>query len=290
MAESKMASEKRSRPGSGRKTVDLGGENLRGLLFTFRASDKTEAGRADALDLLSAVIKNKEETSAYTELHWPHDGSTFVETPGLDPVQLAKDILKYESTIGRDEQIALVQRVIPILSSCKTDLESLKTVATKLSGEYFKKDEVMPKRTFSVVFDRHGHNVPLHDQEVKTEVGNAISPDWTADLTNPVRSIIVESFSDVSLVGVVDDYPSLMHFNLRKAKESGLEAQAPVEAEKKEAETTPMDATKEAVPETTTALEKEVEKEKETVPESTSARKEKETPVVEGAKTEGVEA
>lgn len=233
-------------------------------------TDSKQSIEDDLAAELSELKESKDKVRRFQKVKTAVTGNFFITTTVEDPGRLATAI--FEDLKSKQEQRSrFVQRVLPVQTTCKAHLETMRKTVESVVGAY--DDAGCPQLGYLVAGKiRHNsslqHNAML--QEI-VEVVKSAKPEWIGELRKPDLVIMLDVLQDVCCVSLMPRYLEFRKYNLLEVTkpqpkpETTKESDSAVEAPKdKPGEA---DKVKEATEDT-------VSKEAEKPPESQEVSKE----------------
>ena len=153
----------------------------------------------------------------------------FNETGLPPPLEVVLTILN-DAIKAKSCKARWITRIIPVETSCPSDIEAIRKTAEKIVDKHFslpeKKDDNIKgkKKFFAVDYQHRACSRKLDRMEVINAFANKISqPAYVVNLKTPDRTILVEVIKNNCFVCVVRDYQKLLKFNLQRLVEREIE-------------------------------------------------------------------
>ncbi|GAU98500.1 hypothetical protein RvY_09638 [Ramazzottius varieornatus] len=137
----------------------------------------------------------------------------FISSAVTDPCRFAFDILSdiHKSGKGRARYM---QRLFPVVATCRADLESVKKTASTALTKYFTPPE---SKSYLILYKARNSASALGRDSIIEVVGGvikAINPECTANLSDPDYAVSVDIIKTMCCISVFRDFSKLKKYNI----------------------------------------------------------------------------
>lgn len=137
----------------------------------------------------------------------------FISSAVTDPCRFAFDILSdiHKSGKGRARYM---QRLFPVVATCRADLEAVKKTASTALTKYFAPPE---NRSYLILYKARNSASALGRDTIIEVVGGvikAINPECTANLSDPDYAVSVDIIKTMCCISVFRDFSKLKKYNV----------------------------------------------------------------------------
>lgn len=232
-------------------------------------TDSKQSIEDDLAAELNELKESKDKVRRFQKVKTAVTGNFFISTTVEDPGRLATAI--FEDLKEKQEQRSrFVQRVLPVQTTCKAHLDTMRKTVEAVVGAY---DDADTPQLGYLVAGKIRHNSSLQHnamlQEI-VEVVKSAKPQWMGELRKPDLVIMLDVLQDVCCISLMPRYLEFRKYNLLEVTKPQLKPETPKEsgpaAEAPKDEAGKADEVKEAT-------EGGVSEESEKPPESQEAKK-----------------
>lgn len=185
---------------------------------------KEEGDIEDQLGEELEVLRNAEKKDRrFQKLRTDVAGNFFMRTTVEDPALLVTTILE-DLKKTQQQKSRFILRLLPILSTCRAHLDSVKKTLETVLSDY----SAGPEETRYLVVCRVRHNSEMKNAALTTEmveVVERVKPRWVPDLKNPELVVMIDVLQGISCVSLLKDYYDYKKYNLFELTKPSVKAE-----------------------------------------------------------------
>lgn len=176
-------------------------------------NDEDDITNQLSIEINKAKQESKDKACLFQAVDSGSNGVSFIRTSVENHYDLGIKIIRKLAEL-KTKRSRFTNRLLPIESVCKANVEDITDSAGKLFDKHFLRES----STFSIIFNKRLNN-SIHREEiikqladlvVQKNIGNKVN------LKNPEKTILVEVIKGLCLLTVLPDYLELKRFNLNE--------------------------------------------------------------------------
>ena len=201
-------------------TTNGGSVEQKSIENVFATETEPKASQDDAERAVAAEMEEfrtgagiEERKARFKAVDSGCNNLVFISSAVSDPCQFAFDILSdiHKSGKGRARYM---QRIFPVVATCKADLESVKKTASLVLPKYFGPPS---NKSYLILYKARNSASALSRDVIIETVGSvikAINPECSANLSDPDYAVSVDIIKTVCCISVFRDFSKLKKYNV----------------------------------------------------------------------------